>query len=289
MNLRQRLTSAFLGIFLFVAVLFFQYKFGYIMNIALSVVTIIALNEFFMAEKYINNKSLITVSYIFGAAAPLFPLLEKYYSQNFEHTLSFGFLIYIAALYIILLSHQKTLRLEHIAVSFFLTISVSWFFACIAKIGMNFYSEDFSYPHVFTFLLLFLGAWLTDSAAFFTGFLFGKHKLAPTISPKKTVEGAIGGIVITTAVFIIISFVFNAIPDNSVHVNIFLVAILGFICSIAAIFGDLCSSVIKRECNIKDFGSILPGHGGILDRFDSVLFVAPIVLYYISFVRVYIY
>lgn len=289
MNLRQRLTSAVLGISLFIAVLFFQYEFGFIINIAMSVITIIALNEFFMAEKYINNRSLITVSYIFGAIVPMLPLIEKFYKLNFENTLSFGFLIYIAALYIILLSHQKSLRLEHIAVSFFLTISVSWFFACVAKIGMNFYSKDISYLNVFTFLLLFLGAWLTDSAAFFTGFLFGKHKLAPTISPKKTAEGAIGGIVITTAVFIIISFVFNAIPDNSVHVNVFLIAILGFICSIAAIFGDLCSSVIKRECNIKDFGSILPGHGGILDRFDSVLFVAPIVLYYISFVKPYIY
>ena len=287
MNLRQRLTSAAFGISLFVAVLFFQYEFGYIMNITMSVVTIIALNEFFMAEKYINNRSLITVSYIFGAIVPLLPILEKIYAINFERSLTFCLIMYIASLYVILLTHQKTLRLEHIAVSFFLTISISWFFACVAKIGMNIYSKDFSYQHVFTLLLLFLGAWLTDSAAFFTGFLFGKHKLAPSISPKKTVEGAIGGVVITTIVFIIISYIFNSIPNNAVHVNVLFVAILGFICSIAAIFGDLCSSIIKRECNIKDFGSILPGHGGILDRFDSVLFVAPIVLYYISFIKVY--
>ena len=120
MNLRQRLTSAVLGILLFIAVLFFQYEFGFIINITMSIVTIIALNEFFLAEKYINNRSLITVSYIFGAIVPLLPLLEKMYGLKFEHTLTLCFLIYIAALYVILLSHQKTLRLEHIAVSFFL-------------------------------------------------------------------------------------------------------------------------------------------------------------------------
>ncbi|MCT4595619.1 MAG: phosphatidate cytidylyltransferase [Anaeromicrobium sp.] len=124
--------------------------------------------------------------------------------------------------------------------------------------------------------LIFIIAWATDTCAYFTGYLFGKNKLCPQISPKKTIEGALGGILGSVLVSIIYSYYF--IPKYVIHF-----AIIGLIGSILGQIGDLVASMFKRYCEIKDYGKIMPGHGGILDRFDSILFTAPLVYYYVTF------
>lgn len=111
-----------------------------------------------------------------------------------------------------------------------------------------------------------------DSFAYAAGSRFGKHKLCPKLSPKKTIEGAIGGLVGTIVVMIVL----NMLMLKSNIGPVLLIAAIGFIVSV---FGDLVASKIKREYNVKDYGNILPGHGGILDRFDSFLLVAPTVYY----------
>ncbi|OGO78451.1 MAG: hypothetical protein A2Y23_03735 [Clostridiales bacterium GWB2_37_7] len=130
--------------------------------------------------------------------------------------------------------------------------------------------------------LPFLTAWFTDTAAYFTGISIGKHKLSPIISPKKTVEGAIGGIigstVLTTAFGIVIGNY-----NNSVGIQNFV--LIGLICGVVSQLGDLAASYIKRHTNLKDFGNLIPGHGGILDRFDSILFTMPVVYYYFLLVQ----
>lgn len=122
--------------------------------------------------------------------------------------------------------------------------------------------------------LVFVTAFITDTFAYFSGYLFGKHKLWPEISPKKTIEGAIGGV----AGSIVISALFGYFmaPDLLIHY-----IIIGFIGSIAGQAGDLIASAFKRRIGIKDFGELIPGHGGILDRFDSILLTGPIIYYYI--------
>ncbi len=124
--------------------------------------------------------------------------------------------------------------------------------------------------------LVFICAFCSDIGAYFTGVTFGKHKLTPVLSPNKTWEGAIGGVVFTalmTALFVfVISKIYN-FEINNLSVLIFF--FIGSIGSIFAQIGDLTASSIKRHVNIKDFGHIIPGHGGALDRFDSVLFTAP--------------
>lgn len=129
--------------------------------------------------------------------------------------------------------------------------------------------------------LPFVTAWFTDTAAYFTGVTIGKHKIFPTISPKKTLEGYIGGIIgsglLTTIFGIIVSRY-----DNSIGLANYIV--IGLICAIASELGDLASSYIKRQTGIKDFGNLIPGHGGILDRFDSILFTAPVVFYYFTLI-----
>ena len=127
--------------------------------------------------------------------------------------------------------------------------------------------------------LVFLTAFGTDIMAYFTGMAFGKHKLCPNLSPKKSVEGAVGG-VIGSVVFCGI-FGYFALPDAFV-----MTLVIGFLGSIFAQLGDLSASAFKRQMGIKDYGNLIPGHGGILDRFDSVLFTAPLVYYCILFINI---
>jgi phosphatidate cytidylyltransferase len=128
----------------------------------------------------------------------------------------------------------------------------------------------------FLYLIPFVFGWVTDTFAYFTGRLFGKHKLIPAVSPKKTVEGAIGGAVFgaATAVLygVIVNACFDAIPN-------YVTLILGGLAiAVVSQIGDLIMSAIKRQYNVKDFGKMLPGHGGLLDRFDSSIAVALLVM-----------
>ena len=124
--------------------------------------------------------------------------------------------------------------------------------------------------------IMFIGTWASDTFAYFTGSAIGRHKLCPSISPNKTVEGFLGSLVGTTAAVAGLG-IFFALPVQEM-------AILGLAIAVLATLGDLVESVAKRYTGIKDSGSIIPGHGGIWDRFDSVLFTAPLVYYFVKFV-----
>ena len=125
----------------------------------------------------------------------------------------------------------------------------------------------------FIVLLPLLAAWGADTCALFSGMLFGKHKLAPVVSPKKTVEGAVGGVVGGAVLVLIAAVIMNRTLD--LEMPLWSAVVLGAVGAVLGEIGDLSFSVIKRQTGIKDYGHIFPGHGGVLDRFDSVLFVAP--------------
>lgn len=129
----------------------------------------------------------------------------------------------------------------------------------------------------FIFGLVFISSWVTDIFAYFTGRLFGKHKLIPDVSPKKTVEGAIGGLVFCVASFVIYGFAVSKFVEN-INVRLSAFALVGLVMSVISQCGDLIFSLVKRKYGVKDYGKILPGHGGIMDRFDSVIATAPFVL-----------
>ncbi|MEK6790421.1 MAG: phosphatidate cytidylyltransferase [Deltaproteobacteria bacterium] len=124
-------------------------------------------------------------------------------------------------------------------------------------------------------LLLLIVIWANDTFAYFTGSLIGKHKLSPEISPGKTVEGALGGLVGGGMV----AYIFNYYVH--LETTVYLIIALSIVIGIAGIFGDLAESLLKRSAGVKDSGSLIPGHGGILDRIDSLLFPAPILYYFI--------
>lgn len=140
------------------------------------------------------------------------------------------------------------------------------------------YLYDFHVNGEYLYLLVFIGAWVTDVFAYFTGVLFGKHKLIPEVSPKKTIEGSLGGAVFCVLAFLGFTYVYNTwlIAEGRMALVYWRMALVGLVASIIAQIGDLTLSLFKRRYGIKDFGKILPGHGGILDRFDSLIPVAII-------------
>ena len=137
--------------------------------------------------------------------------------------------------------------------------------------------------------LVFIGAFVTDTCAYFVGKSVGRHKLCPNISPKKTVEGAIGGVLGAGVAFVLFGLIVNLVFGKYLgggHLSLWLLFVLGIIAAVVSEIGDLTASAIKRQFNIKDFGTILPGHGGILDRCDSIILVAPTVFLFLYNVNI---
>ena len=154
-----------------------------------------------------------------------------------------------------------------LAVTLFGIFYVAWLFMHLTLL------RDLSHGREFVFYLLLL-VWMGDTGAYYVGKSFGKHPLSPVISPKKTVEGAVGGLVATLLASIVAAFTF--LP----HIRLIHAIILGVLLAVVAQIGDLCESLLKRSVNVKDSGTLLPGHGGILDRVDGLIFAAPVLDYY---------
>ena len=135
---------------------------------------------------------------------------------------------------------------------------------------------------VYVFIIPFVVSWMTDTFAYFTGMLIGKHKLIPSVSPKKTVEGAVGGTVFAVALTLLYGFIAGKI--NGAEPQYLSIAIISTVTSVLSQCGDLIMSLIKRKYGIKDYGKIFPGHGGVLDRFDSIVMTAPVIYFITQFV-----
>ncbi|RGZ01555.1 phosphatidate cytidylyltransferase [Clostridium sp. AM58-1XD] len=132
--------------------------------------------------------------------------------------------------------------------------------------------------------LIFISSWGCDTCAYCTGMLFGKHKLAPVLSPKKSIEGAVGGAVGAAVIGFVYALIFKGHMLELENPEIS----CALACGIAAVIsqiGDLAASAVKRNHNVKDYGHLIPGHGGILDRFDSMLFTAPAIFFALTFLR----
>ncbi len=134
----------------------------------------------------------------------------------------------------------------------------------------------------FTFWLIFISSWGCDTCAYLAGVMFGKHKMAPVLSPKKTIEGAVGGVLGAAGIGALYGY-FVADYVSIGNVVIAFAAICG-ITGLISMIGDLTASAIKRNYEIKDYGKLIPGHGGVLDRFDSIIFTSPIIFYLITLV-----
>ena len=126
--------------------------------------------------------------------------------------------------------------------------------------------------------LIFICSWGCDTCAYCVGMLIGKHKMSPVLSPKKSIEGAVGGVVGTALLTVLYAFVFKTQMGLDLT-GIIILAIISAVAGLISMVGDLCASAIKRNYDIKDYGKLIPGHGGIMDRFDSMMITAPIIYY----------
>ena len=231
---------------------------GIPLYIAEIVILAMALREFYKAFNAINIHPIENIGYIFIAYMGLKNILNL----GVEYTYIMIFLLFMYSITYLLRCKNNVID---IAITFFSIFYVAISIDCIV-LTINSFERGAIY--VWT---IFIVAFLTDTFAYFTGYLFGKHKLIPKVSPKKTVEGSIGGIIGSTVGCIIFGYLFN--------LDMTAMVIIGSIGSIVAQFGDLFASSIKRYVGIKDYGKLIPGHGGVLDRFDSVILVAPFVYY----------
>ncbi len=184
----------------------------------------------------------------------------------------------VASLIMMVLDFEK-LKFEQVACSLCSAVFVPSALSCIIlyrDLYLAFPDKYIKTDGIFFILFGFFCCWLSDTFAFFAGKFFGKHKLSPVISPKKTIEGAIGGVIGTAILNVILFVVFKKFFNLSAEITLPIVIIASVCLSVISIFGDLAASTIKRHHGIKDFGNLLPGHGGVMDRFDSSCFVFPV-------------
>lgn len=179
--------------------------------------------------------------------------------------------LYASVLFCELLAGHTELKFTALCVTLFSGIVYPFLIGALVRLrGM-----DGGESGKYYILVAFLISMIADSGAYFVGRALGKHKLAPVVSPKKTVEGAIGGVVTNIIGMVIYTLILNKFFGFT-QVNYFFAAVYGVIGAFGSMLGDLTLSVVKRQVGIKDYGNLIPGHGGILDRFDSTMICAPI-------------
>lgn len=261
--MKKRVISAAVAIVLLFAVLLSD---KIMLNIGIAVVSFIALLEMYEAvglTKYLPLKILgLVASFSFT------------FAYSFDNKILMPVMyLYILALFGFYMKKDSNLKLHDISKLFFLTIFICFFLVHLVFIRKLPLGQ-------FLIWMVFIAAFLTDTFAYISGKNFGKHKLCPRLSPKKTIEGSIGGVIGSCVGMVlygvIVQFIFG------LGVNYSHLILLGIVGSAAAQFGDLAASRIKRQYGIKDYGNIMPGHGGVMDRFDSVMFTAPVVYLIVS-------
>ena len=179
-----------------------------------------------------------------------------------------GIYLYVIALFAELLISQAKVRFERLAICVMGGLVIPYMLSALVRImDMEIGRQLILIPFVLAFI--------SDSGAYFVGCAWGRHKLAPVISPKKSIEGVFGGVAAAIVGMLLYCWILDLAFDA--RVNYAFAVTYGIVGSFAGVFGDLCFSAVKRQTGIKDYGKLIPGHGGILDRFDSVIVVAPLV------------
>lgn len=235
---------------------------GELLFALLLAVSIIGLTELYRVLNV--NKSIPgMVGYAVAIVYATLIYLDK---TKYSFTMSVIFLLCLMAAYVFCFPKYRS---EQITIIFF------GFFYVVVML-MFIYQVRITEGGAFSVWLIFIGAWGSDTCAYLAGRSFGKHKLAPVLSPKKSIEGSIGGIAGAALLGFLFALVFkNYIVGFSNPMLSF--AIIGASSSVLSQIGDLAASAIKRNYDVKDYGKLIPGHGGILDRFDSIIFTAPVV------------
>ncbi|SFH49555.1 phosphatidate cytidylyltransferase [Tindallia magadiensis] len=258
----KRIITTLIGLPILVAIILLGNMY---LLVALFIVSLLCLKEFYAAVQSTELKLMMNIGCLFSF---LF-YTSLYYTLDISNALPLLILTTISMLSIQVISNY-TYSIVDIGIVLFSIIYIP------LTISHLFLIERLLLPH--SIWLVFIIAWCCDTFAYFTGLAIGKHKLCPSISPKKTIEGAFGGIVGSMVGCFLFSYF--VMPEY-----ICVYTIMGLVGAFLSQLGDLSASIIKRFFSIKDFGNIFPGHGGVLDRFDSILFTAPFVFYYLQLIN----
>lgn len=263
------------GVAGFIAVLLALYVFpAIVLEIAVAALCLFATYEVLGPTRLVHNRLelLLCLLVSLGLAVGHFTVLPVSMSAVVQGLI----FVLLVGSFAIELKFHDSMNVSQVSWGFFGALVVPYLMLSLLRIfQMDFQpvgNTDFQVGQ-FIVLLPLLAAWGADTCALFAGMLFGKHKLAPVVSPKKTVEGAVGGVVGGAVLVLLAVLVMNALMG--LDMPVWAALVLGGVGAVLGEIGDLSFSIIKRQTGIKDYGHIFPGHGGVLDRFDSVLFVAP--------------
>lgn len=278
--LKTRVISSIILVILLIAVVFSG---STILGAGIFILALIGMHEYYNAISNAGYKPVRFLGYLMCIPILILGMSENFvklgmYIEPFKSIeyLSFSLYASLLILFSIIIFLHDRYNIIDISLTLFGAAYVAFLFSFIVltrNMENGFYLV----------WLIFIGAWLTDTFAYFTGVKFGKTKFLPAISAKKSLEGSIGGVIGCILVTVLYGYYLN---NNHISENISLIhfMIIGVMNGVISQIGDWAASAIKRYVKIKDYGKIMPGHGGILDRFDSILFIAPAVYFYITFV-----
>ena len=268
-------TRVLFGVVGFAFVLLALYVFpAIVLELAVAALCVLATYEELGSTRLVTNRLelLLCLLVSLGLAIGHFTVLPVSLSAVVQGLI----FVLLVGSFAIELKFHDSMRAAQVTWGFFGALVVPYLMLSLVRIfQMDFQPVGETNFHVGQFIVLLplLAAWGADTCALFAGMFFGKHKLAPVVSPKKTVEGAVGGVVGGAVLVLLAALLMNTFLD--LDMPIWAALVLGGAGAVLGEIGDLSFSIIKRQTGIKDYGHIFPGHGGVLDRFDSVLFVAP--------------
>jgi phosphatidate cytidylyltransferase len=262
------LNKRYLGVLILAPLVVFIFLGGIYLKYGVMLLSIMGLFEFYRVSRVRGVKPLNIAAYLLT--------IFYYYILNTKYDMNMFIPIALLLFLILLCLPVINVKFNYfdIAITIFGFLYISILFSTIPLVNAKEYG---------TYLVwfIFISSWICDTAAYYTGRLFGRRKLCPKVSPKKTVEGSVGGILGSVLGCVIYGFILNHFVLNIPMYHYFAIGLLaGVLCQ----FGDLTASSIKRNSEVKDFSNLIPGHGGILDRFDSILFAGVVVYYYITFI-----
>ncbi len=260
--MKKRVLTGIIGSALLLVVLFLLP--AWCLNVFISLLAALAIYEVLHVTHALDHKGLLAASIAFALVAPFLLMWNR------PIIVVFAIVVYAIALALIQLHGHETLPVERTGFVFCMTLLVPMALSCIAYLR-----ADVLYGRFYVLLVLVL-SWMCDIGAYFIGTFFGRHKLCPKVSPKKTVEGFVGGIVVAIGSALLAAWIYQYFWLEGVTMGYLRVALLGVVCVPLSVLGDLFASIIKRQNGKKDYGNLFPGHGGVMDRFDSLIFVAPV-------------
>lgn len=277
--MKQRLITAVFGFAVLIPVLLFSDTI--VLPIALALFSALGVWEMLGCIGLRDRMQILIPSLLVSAAIPFAARYITQHVGKISYTIAIsGVIVFIYMYYLMCISvvSKGKLCILDSSLVFMTTLYITVGFTSIVLL------RDLPHGNLLI-LLVFIGAWVTDGAAYFVGRALGKHKLIPDVSPKKTVEGAIGGSVFCAISFVIFGFAAGKVTTSSA--NLIEMIIAGLAISVISQFGDLIASLIKRHYGIKDYGKLFPGHGGVMDRFDSIIAIAPFLLMICSYPEIF--